>query len=191
MLAPRQLPREAVLRGTAVAEPTGEETGILVDDDDRVTGTAPRSDIRAKNLLHRGVAVIVRNPDGRIYVHRRTPTKDVFPDMYDMVVGGMVTAGESYGESARRELAEELGIDGVDPRFILSHRYQGDRNNAWIYLYEVVWAGPIRHQETEISWGDYMAEKGLLVKLEEWQFAPDHLEVFARYRSERERGNTG
>jgi isopentenyldiphosphate isomerase len=166
-------------------EAPGEEIGILVDERDDVVGTAPRSEIRAKNLLHRGVAIIVRNPNGEIYVHRRTPTKDVFPGMYDMVVGGMVTAGESYDEAARRELAEELGVDPAELVLVLKHRYRGDRNNAWISLYEVVWAGPIRHQEAEISWGAYMAEKELAARLGEWPFAPDHLEVFDRYRSGR------
>jgi isopentenyldiphosphate isomerase len=164
------------------AEQAGEETGILVDEDDQITGTAPRSHIRRQNLLHRGVAILVRNPAGGIYVHRRTPVKDVFPDMYDMVVGGMVSAGESYEEAAQRELAEELGIEGVEPRFLLRHRYIGDRNNAWITLYEVAWAGPIRHQEEEISWGKFMSEEELLARVAEWPFAPDHLEVFERFR---------
>jgi isopentenyldiphosphate isomerase len=162
-----------------------EEIGVLVDEGDQVIGTAPRRDIRRRNLLHRGIAVIVRNPAGEIYVHRRTPGKDVFPDMYDMVVGGMVTAGESYDQTARRELAEELGIEGVEPDFVLRHRYRGEKNNAWISLYEVVWPGAIRHQESEISWGAYMTEEEIMAKREVWQFAPDHLEVFDLYRSTR------
>jgi isopentenyldiphosphate isomerase len=159
----------------------GEEIGVLVDEEDRVMGTVPRREIRTGNLLHRGVAIVVRNPLGEIYVHRRTATKDVFPGMYDMVVGGMVTAGESYDETARRELAEELGVAGVEPAFLLKHRYQGHRNNAWIALYEVIWSGPIQHQEEEISWGTYMSEEDLVAKLDELPFAPDHLAVFELY----------
>jgi isopentenyldiphosphate isomerase len=165
-----------------------EEIGVLVDEDDRVVGAAPRRDIRYQNLLHRGVAIIVRNPAGQIYVHRRTETKDVFPGMYDMVVGGMVAAGEAYEETARRELAEELSVREVEPTFLLKHRYRGDRNNAWMSLYEIMWAGSIRHQEEEISWGAYMTEGEIAGKLQEWPFAPDHLEVFDRYQSWRTEG---
>jgi isopentenyldiphosphate isomerase len=184
MLAPGRLPREDPEGKSAMAEDAAEqeETGVLVDDEDRVIGTALRSEIRARNLPHRGVAILVRNPAGEIYVHRRTTTKDVFPDMYDMVVGGMVIAGESYEETARRELAEELGVEGVRPDFLFRHRYRGKKNNAWISLYLVVWPGPIRHQESEISWGEYMTGDEIVAKLAEWQFAPDHLELFDRYR---------
>jgi 8-oxo-dGTP pyrophosphatase MutT (NUDIX family) len=97
----------------------------------------------------------------------------------------MVTAGESYEEAARRELGEELGVDRAEPAFLLKHRYRGDKNNAWISLYEVVWPGPIRHQEEEVSWGAYMTEEELVSKLRQWAFAPDHLEVFQRYLSSR------
>jgi isopentenyldiphosphate isomerase len=169
----------------AIRPNSPEEIGVLVDERDQVIGTAPRRDIRKENLLHRGIAVIVRSPAGEIYVHRRTPGKDVFPDMYDMVVGGMVTAGESYDQTARRELGEELGIEGVEPDFVLRHRYRGEKNNAWISLYEVVWPGAIRHQESEISWGAYMTEDQIEARRGDWRFAPDHLEVFDRYRSTR------
>lgn len=179
------------MTATSEPDPAAEEIGVLVDDEDKVIGRAPRREIRARNLLHRGVAIIVRNPGREIYVHRRTPTKDVFPNMYDMVVGGMVTAGESYEEAARREMAEELGIQGVEPTFLLKHRYRGDKNNAWISLYEVVWPGPMRHQEEEISWGAYMTEDEIVARLGRWPFAPDHLEVFDRFRSRRPGDDSG
>src|SRR4051812_32230641 len=66
-----------------------EELGQLVDEHDRVAGAAPRSEIRARGLLHRGVAILCRNPAGEVYVHRRTTSKDVFPGLYDMWAGGM------------------------------------------------------------------------------------------------------
>jgi len=55
--------------------------------------------------------VLCRDAAGRIYVHRRTDDKDVYPGMYDMTAGGVLGAGESYLEAARRELAEALGRD--------------------------------------------------------------------------------
>jgi isopentenyldiphosphate isomerase len=158
-----------------------EEVGVLVDEADRVIGTAPRREIRARNLLHRGVVVVVRNSAGQVYVHRRTEAKDVFPGMYDATVGGMVGAGEGYDAAARREVEEELGISGVDLRRLFMHRYHEDRNNSWMAVYEVVWDGPIRHQESEISWGGWMTPQEVDGKHGEWAFSPDHDAVLRRY----------
>ena len=157
---------------------------MLVDRDDRAIGEAPRAEIRARNLLHRGVAILVHDPAGRIYVHRRTETKDLFPGAYDMVVGGMVQAGESYQETARRELEEELGI-AREPRFRFMHRYRDERNDAWMAVFDVTWDGPVVHQPEEVSWGAWMEETDLIARFAEWTFAPDHLTVFERYLKER------
>ena len=56
----------------------------LVDENDNVIGKAPRSEVRARNLLHRGVGILVFNSRGELYVHKRTETKDIFPGMYDL-----------------------------------------------------------------------------------------------------------
>jgi 8-oxo-dGTP pyrophosphatase MutT (NUDIX family) len=119
-----------------------EEIVDLVDEDDHVVGQAPRREVRTRNLLHREVAAIVRNPVGEIYVHRRTDTKDVFPGMYDMFVAGVVTSDESYEEAIRRELAEELGVQGVEPTLLFKSRYRDPDINWWTCCYEECGTGP-------------------------------------------------
>lgn len=160
-----------------------EELADLVDLEDRVVGQAPRSVIRARNLLHRGVGILCRNSRGEVYVHRRTPTKDVFPHLYDMLVGGMVASGESYEAAAAREVAEELGIAGVTPEFLFAYLYRGPRNYAWVHVFRVLWDGPIVHQESEIEWGAWMPEEDLDAWCEQVEIVPDGLEVYHHYRA--------
>jgi isopentenyldiphosphate isomerase len=161
----------------------GEELVDLIDAEDRVVGRALRRVVRLRNLLHRGVGILCRNQRGEIYVHRRTTTKDVFPGLYDMFVGGVVGPGEEYLEAARREIAEELGIVGPEPSYLFHHLYLGPHNASRVAVYKVTWDGPIRHQESEVDWGRWMAMAALLEKLDEWQFVPDGLEIFERYLS--------
>jgi 8-oxo-dGTP pyrophosphatase MutT (NUDIX family) len=54
------------------------------------------------------VFVLMRDAAGRVFVHRRTARKLVFPSLYDMFVGGAEGPGESHDEAALREAEEEL-----------------------------------------------------------------------------------
>src|SRR3954464_2992311 len=92
---------------------TADERLDTRDAEDRVGGRAPRGEATARRLRHRSVSVRVRDPQGRLFVHRRTPSKLVFPSMYGVVGGGVVGAGESYDEAALREAEEELGVSGL------------------------------------------------------------------------------
>jgi 8-oxo-dGTP pyrophosphatase MutT (NUDIX family) len=162
----------------------GDEILDVVDERDRVVGQASRREVRARRLLHRFAAVLCHDPAGRVYVHRRVDDKDVYPGLYDMFAGGVLAAGETYREAAARELAEELGVVGPEPRFLFRHRYRGAENPSWSALFEVTWDGPVRPQASEIAWGAFLADDELLARLEEWPFVPDGLEVYRRYLAE-------
>src|SRR5689334_4996510 len=108
------------------ATSAAEELLDVVDEDDRVTGQAPRGEVYARRLRHRCVFVFVRDRAGRIFVHRRTAGKLMFPSLYDMFVGGVVGTGESYEDAALREAEEELGVSGLErPAPLLSFLFTG------------------------------------------------------------------
>jgi 16S rRNA (adenine1518-N6/adenine1519-N6)-dimethyltransferase len=83
----------------------------VVDEHDRVVTQASRSEVHARNLLHRAVHVFVFNSAGELLLHRRSAHKDQYPRCYTSSASGHVDAGETYDEAAPRELAEELGLD--------------------------------------------------------------------------------
>jgi len=160
-----------------------DELVDVVDEDDRVIGQAVREEIPRQGLRHRLACVVCRNSAGQFYVHRRTSGMDAFPDMYDMMVAGHVKAGETYEETARRELAEELGISGAEPRRLFKHRYDDPTWPSWSTIFDVVWDGIIRHQTSEIAWGAFMDEAELIAKLDDWPFTPDGVAAFRQYLS--------
>jgi len=86
-----------------------DELFDVVDESDRVVGEAPRSDVHARGLNHRATHILVHDAKGRIFLQRRSLTKDTFPGCWDSSCSGHVDAGEDYLEAARRELGEELG----------------------------------------------------------------------------------
>jgi isopentenyldiphosphate isomerase len=164
-----------------VTAAASDEPVDLIDELDHVVGVATRGEVRARNLLHRVVAILVRNAAGDVYVHRRTETKDIYPGMYDVFAGGVVALGESYEEAARRELGEELGIEGPEPRPLFRHRYDGPAERAWTAVYQVEWDGPVVHQASEVAWGAFLPLPEVVAKLDEWEFCPDTLEIFRRW----------
>ena len=161
-----------------------DEWATIVDEDDRLVGRARRAEVRARKLLHRGVAVLVRNSQGDIYVHRRTVSKDIFPGMYDVFIAGMVPYGESYEEAASRELNEELGVSGTDLRPLFKHLYASSENPSWNAVFETVWDGAIVHEADEIDWGGFVPLDELDAKMASWSVVPDGNEVYKRWRAE-------
>ena len=83
--------------------------------------------------------------------------------------------------AARREIAEELSIVGPTPVHLFDYLYWGDHNRSWVAVYAVEWDGAIRHQESEVAWGEYFTFEDLHAKLDEWTFVPDGLEIFEHY----------
>jgi isopentenyl-diphosphate delta-isomerase type 1 len=86
-----------------------DELFDVVDEQDRVIGRAPRREVHARKLNHRATHILVHDDAGRVFLQRRSLTKDTFPGCWDSSCSGHVDAGENYETAARRELGEELG----------------------------------------------------------------------------------
>src|SRR6516165_6780793 len=95
-----------------IVEPDQELVDVI-DDDGRTIATVPRREVRARRLPHRCVYVLVFNHQGDVFIHLRTPSKDVYPSHWDVTVGGVLAAGESFDAGAVREVGEELGVTAV------------------------------------------------------------------------------
>ena len=82
-----------------------------IDEHGSVVRVVTRAEMRAQNLRHRTVAVVVITGAGEVLAHRRADWKDVWPGRWDVCFGGVTRVDEDWVEAARRELAEEAGIE--------------------------------------------------------------------------------
>ena len=162
------------------------EIVALVDRTGAVVGSAERSVVRRDNLLHAATAVLVRDPEGRVYVHRRSPAKDWAPSHHDAAAGGIMAYGEQPADSAARELAEELGVTGADLRPLGLNVYEDDTTRCVEHCYETTWDGPVTHADGEVVWGAWMAldELDALLRDPGWAFVPDTRALLARLARE-------
>jgi isopentenyldiphosphate isomerase len=121
----------------------------VVDDQDRIIGTALKSVCHQRGLLHRSVFVFLFI-DGKLALQRRSSKKDVRPNKLTASATGHVVSGESYAAAAKRELREELGVD-ADLKPILSMRGPYEMDRELIMLFEGCTSNVIHPNIAEID----------------------------------------
>jgi len=112
----------------------------LVDEHDKVIGSKSREEIYDEGLNnYRVVNAFIINSQGKLWIPRRVATKKRFPLGLDMSLGGHVTAGETYEQSFRRELQEELRIDNkkVEYRLLGQLTPHEDGVSSFMNVYEI------------------------------------------------------
>ena len=165
-----------------------DEIILIVDKDNNETGSAPRHEMRARGLPHRAAYILVFNSKDEIFVQKRTMNKDIYPSYYDIAAGGVVLAGESYDESAVRELEEELGIRDTPLTSHFTFCHEDSSNLVWGRVYSCTYDGGMSLQEEEIESGFFMNPEKVLLLSEKEPFTPDGLYVLKRYLRRKVKG---
>ena len=164
---------------TAPHDPGGELVDV-VDAEGRTVGRVTRREMRARHLPHRSCYLLVFDRRGRLFIHLRTPDKDVYPSHWDVAVGGVLAAGESFDTGAARELDEELGISApLDPLF--PFRWSDAHSIVHGMVYRIVHDGPFVLQPEEIVCGEFVTLADVTTRAARDPFCPDGLAVLAEF----------
>lgn len=78
-----------------------------------------------EGIWHSSIHLIIVDKDRiKTLFQQRATDKSLYPNMWDIAVGGHISTGETDYEAVRRELQEELGINpfGLDIRFIKQYK---------------------------------------------------------------------
>lgn len=153
----------------------GDELVDIVDDTDVVIASVPRRTMRSERLLHRAVFIAVVHSDRHLLVHRRSDHKDLWPGRWDIAVGGVVAAGESYEEAARREAAEEVGIDDVELVLLGTGRYVDDDVALLGRCYRITHDGPFTFADGEVAEARWVTPAELSSLRRDHDLLPDSL----------------
>jgi isopentenyldiphosphate isomerase len=158
----------------AVVPDGREELVDIVDSDDRIIDTVARAVMRRDVLRHRAVFILVRDKERRVLIHRRSDAKDLWPGWWDIAVGGVVAAGESYDEAARRELFEEAGV-AAEPLFVSSGAYDDTEVSLIARCYEVRHDGAVAANDGEVAEFRWVSTAELRDLVSRERFLPDSL----------------
>jgi isopentenyldiphosphate isomerase len=113
----------------------------IVDINDRPIGQRWRSQLDGEGSHYycRVVNAFLVNPQGKLWLPRRTAKKRNFPLCLDMSMGGYVLSGESYDQACQRELQEELNLDihPITDYFLGYLTPERDGVSAFMKVYEI------------------------------------------------------
>jgi 16S rRNA (adenine1518-N6/adenine1519-N6)-dimethyltransferase len=168
------------------ARAMGNERFPVVDKNDRILRYARRSDVHGNNLRHRAVHILVFDQAGDVYLQQRSRWKDRHPLKWDSSAAGHVAAGESYEETARRELEEELGINvPLEKLLKLPASARTEQEFVWLYRGEIR-GNPIVNR-TEIETGAFFPPAIIdgWVSARPENFAPGFMECWKAYRGKK------
>jgi 16S rRNA (adenine1518-N6/adenine1519-N6)-dimethyltransferase len=87
----------------------GEQFDV-VDESDQPVSVLSRFEVHRQKLRHRAVHIFIFNAKGELFLQKRSRWKDVHPSCWDSSAAGHVNAGQTYAETAPRELEEEMGV---------------------------------------------------------------------------------
>jgi isopentenyl-diphosphate delta-isomerase len=149
--------------------PALEEQVILVDADDRPTGTMGKLEAHQRGALHRAFSVFGFDAQGRLLLQRRAEGKYHSGGLWTNTCCSHPRPGEDTTEAAGRRLREEMGLDfPVTPAF--TFRYQADfpnglREHELDHVFFGTCSGEPRPDPAEVAEWRYLGLKELAAEV--------------------------
>ncbi len=150
-----------------------ESFDLYTADRERTGRTMLRGEKTPDGLYRAVIHVCIFSPDGKLLIQQRQSFKKGWPGLWDVSVGGHVSAGESPREAAERETEEELGLDISlgDVRPVLTLHWDKGFDDYYVLTLPAD-IGALRLQYDEVqaaAWADLDTVLGMI---DEGRFIP-------------------
>ena len=168
--------------GSAAASP--EEMLPLIEPNGLVYGQAARSWCHSGTKpLHPVVHLHLVDRFGRIYLQKRSMTKDLLPGYWDTVVGGHITYGELAAEALYREAAEEIGLTRFNPVFVDTWEWETERDREFIFIFACVGHPDLAPDNVEVTEGRWWTQEELTAAIGKNILTPNFEAEYARIQT--------
>lgn len=111
-----------------------------INDRDEIIGETTIAEAKNNGWYRRISRVFLFDGKGNILLQRRGPGVHSYPNKLDQSAGGHVDLGETYEAAAYREMKEELGVEGIGLKEIITSYRNRD-------CFEAVYVGLISHDQ--------------------------------------------
>jgi len=153
---------------------TSERLDILTELGEFTNKTATQDECHSKGYWHRAAFCLIINDKGDILLQQRSKEKKLWPNKWDVTVGGHVKSGELGRQALIRECEEELGLKIKDEevKFIVGsiskYSKPGYVNNHFDEFYLIIKNVKIDElilQKEEVEQAKYFSQKELLERI--------------------------
>lgn len=164
----------------------------IVDSNDTVVGSAPRSQVHSLGHMHRSAHVLIFSLDGKkILLQMRSPKKDTYPSCYTTSCSGHVDSGETYDCGVEREMREETGICIKSSELVKIGKIAASPSTGmefvYVYEYRIGEAVKLKFFPEEIEgfdWIEIPKFERMIAEFPE-KFTPAFLEVWKFFKSKK------
>ena len=177
-------PRPSVDHPGKQPSPSGEMLP-LVEPGGLVYGQASREYCHSgSHVLHPVVHLHIIDHFGRLYLQKRSLTKDLLPGYWDTAVGGHVSYGETILEALFRETSEELGLTAFNPVALDAYIWQTERYNEYVFVHAILGHPTLYPNAAEVAEGRWWTFEELERAMGQNVLTPNFESEFGRIRDQ-------
>lgn len=168
--------------GSVPSRPGGEWFPVVLPSG-IVTGRSRREYCHSgAKPLHPVVHLHIIDRYSRVYLQKRSLSKDIQPGKWDTAVGGHVSYGESIIEAVYREASEELGFTEFNPIYLESYEFESEIECELVNVFAAVGNYELHPDHDEVEEGKWWELSDIDAGLGKGLFTPNFESEFMMIR---------
>jgi isopentenyldiphosphate isomerase len=132
--------------------------------------------------LHPVVHLHIIDRFSRIYLQKRSMSKDIQPGKWDTAVGGHVSYGEGILEAVYREASEELGFTEFNPIHLETYSFESEIEKEMINVFAAVGSYDLHPDLDEVDEGRWWDISDIDANIGKGVFTPNFESEFSMIR---------
>ena len=132
--------------------------------------------------LHPVIHIHIIDRFSRIYLQKRSMSKDIQPGKWDTAVGGHVSYGESILEAVYREASEELGLMEFHPIYLEAYSFESSVEMEMVNVFAVVGSFDLHPDFDEVDEGRWWELSDIDASMGKGIFTPNFESEFTMIR---------
>lgn len=148
---------------------------LYTKDREKTNKTMIRGEKVPEGFYHLSVTVCIFNSEGKMLIQQRVPSKDDWPNLWDVSCAGSAISGDTSQTAAEREVFEELGlkINLQNERPHLTNYFADGFNDIYILNMDLD-LSKLKLQAEEVQNVKWATMEEIFTMLDEKTFIPYH-----------------